>query len=403
MTRRRAATLAILGVVLALGAGTACSSDSDNEPAAPASTTTTTPSSPAPYAETGPYAVGFTAQELPDGRRVVVWYPAQPGQTDGHPQQTIDLAGMLTPELQKLIPAEQRVKYRGNAYRDAPPATDAAPYPVVIFSHGFAGYPEQSLDITTHLASWGFVVAAPNHVDRSLDGILGTAGRGVEAKDDVAVLQDTIELVEQQSAGDGILGGLADPDRVVAAGHSAGAGATYRFASADPRVKAWIAYSVGLGGRSGPPPAAPKQPGMVMLGTTDGIIEPAASEQVYAGMNAPKYLVRIGDAGHLVFSDICLIGRSAGGITAIAKSLNLPIPEELLKLGSDGCEDTHPPVEKEFPAIDQLTVAFFRNALGIDEQPVGLDTGAVTDLGTDVTVESNTGAAGGASTTTSTG
>jgi hypothetical protein len=141
---------------------------------------------------------------------------------------------------------------------------------------------------------------------------------------------------------------------------------------------------------------------MVMLGTTDGIIEPAASEQVYAGMNAPKYLVKIGDAGHLVFSDICLIGRSSGGITAIAKSLDLPIPEELLKLGSDGCEDTHPPVEKAFPAIDQLSLAFFRNALGIDEEPVGLDTEAVSGLGADVTVESNTGNSS-ASTTTGTG
>jgi predicted dienelactone hydrolase len=261
----------------------------------------------------------------------------------------------------------------------------------VIFSHGFAGYPEQSLDITTHLASWGFVVAAPDHVERSLDGILGTAGRGVPKTDDVAVLQATLDLVEQGSRGDGVLQGLADPQRVVASGHSAGAGAAYRFASADPRVKAWISYSVGFGGRGGPPPAAPEKPGMVMLGTTDGIIEPAASERVYAGMNPPKHLVEIGDGGHLVFSDICLIGRSAGGITAIAKSLDLPIPPELLKLGSDGCESTHPPVEEAFPAIDQLTVAFFRNALGIDEQPVGLDTESVAGLGADVTVESATG------------
>jgi predicted dienelactone hydrolase len=385
----RVAAFAALAVVLATA--TACSSDSSDNPAAPATSTTSTPSSPAPYAEPGPYAVGFTAHELDDGRRVVVWYPAEPGETDGHELETIDLAGMLTPELQKLIPAEQRVKYQGNAYENAPPATEAAPYPVVIFSHGYAGYPEQSLDITTHLASWGFVVAAPDHVERSLDGILGTAGRGVAKMDDVAVLQATLDLVEESSRQDGVLRGLADPQRVVTSGHSAGAGAAYRFASADPRVKAWISYSVGLGGRGGPPPAAPKKPGMVMLGTTDGIIEPAASEHVYAGMNPPKYLVKVGDGGHLVFSDICLIGRRSGGITAIAKALNLPIPPELLKLGSDGCESTHPPVEQAFPAIDQLTVAFFRNALGIDEQAVGLDTEAVDGLGADVTVEAETG------------
>src|SRR5262245_21987694 len=64
---------------------------------------TTTPSSPAPYAEPGPYAVGFTTQQLADGRRVVVWYPADRDGAESHEQETIDLAGMLTPELQKLI------------------------------------------------------------------------------------------------------------------------------------------------------------------------------------------------------------------------------------------------------------------------------------------------------------
>ena len=127
-----------------------------------------------------------------------------------------------------------------------------------------------------------------------------------------------------------------------------------------------------------------------MLATKDGILSPASSVKVYDGMNDPKYLVKIANAGHLVFSDICLIGRSSGGITAIAKQLNLPIPDELLKLGSDGCTSDHPPVEKAFPAIDQLSVAFLRNALGIDAQPVGLDTEAVKGLGADVTVESET-------------
>ena len=381
--------VAFVSVLAALTTSAACSS-SAKPAASTATTTTSTPRSPAPYAKPGPYAVGFTTLHLADDRRVVVWYPAAPDGTSGHAQETIDLAGMLNPTLQAMVPAEDRVKYRGNAYADAPPATDAAPYPVVIFSHGFAGYPEQSLDITTHLASWGFVVAAPDHVERSLDGILGTAAKGVTKMDDVAVLQATLDEVEQRSKDDGVLHGLVDPARVVASGHSAGAGAAYRFASADPRVKAWISYSVGFGGEGGTAPAAPKKPGMVMLGTKDGIIDPTASEKVYAGMNPPKYLVKVGGAGHLVFSDICLIGRSSGGIVAIAKALELPIPDELLKLGSDGCTSDHPPVEKAFPAIDQLTVAFFRNALGIDRQPVGLDTQAVSGLGADVTVESNT-------------
>ena len=103
-------------------------------------------------------------------------------------------------------------------------------------------------------------------------------------------------------------------------------------------------------------------------------------------MNAPKYLVEIPRAGHLVFSDICLIGRSKGGVIGIVKAIKLPIPTELLKLGSDGCTSDHPKPETAFPAINQLSVAFFRSALGIDVQPVGLSTVAVKDLGGNVTV-----------------
>ncbi len=378
--RSRGLIVALLGAAL-IAAGCAGSSK-----AVPTATTRPVPADPAPYAKRGSFAVGYTTLHLAGGRRVVVWYPADPATTAGHTAETIDIASLLSPALQAKIPAGRRPLYKADAFENAPAATTPGRYPLVVFSHGFAGYPEQSVSLTTHLASWGFVVAAPDHVERSLDGLLGTATQGVPKSTDLAVLQATLDLVLETSSGPGVLHGLVDPDRVVAAGHSAGAGAAYQFASADPRVKAWISYSVGFGGQGGPAPAAPKKPGMVMLGTTDGIIPKASSEQVYAGMSAPKYLAEIPGAGHLVFSDICLIGRSQGGVIGIVKAIKLPIPAELLKLGSDGCTSDHPPVEKAFPAIDQLSVGFFRWALRIDAQPVGLSTAAVAGLGGSVTV-----------------
>jgi predicted dienelactone hydrolase len=384
--RGRAAAAALLLSVSMFAA--ACSSSPTKSTGTSVTTTTTAGSAaaPAPYAKAGPYAVGYTTLHLAGGRRVVVWYPARPGSTKGHPQETIDIASFLSPALQAKIPAGDRPLYTTNAYENAPAATSPGKYPLVVFSHGFAGFPEQSVSLTTHLATWGFVVAAPDHIERSLDGLLGTAAVGVTKTTDLAVLRATTDLVVQASAGSGILAGLVDPARIVTAGHSAGAGAAYRFASADPRVKAWISYAVGFGGRAGPAPPAPNKPGMVMLGTADGIIAPTASEHVYAGMHSPKYLVEIGGAGHLVFSDICLIGRSAGGVVGIARAIKLPLPPSLFKLGSDGCTPDHPPVEKAFPAIDQLSVAFFRSALHIDSAPVGLDTAAVAGLGATVTV-----------------
>jgi dienelactone hydrolase len=380
---QRSVVVFVCGVVALAGAG--CSGSSKST--VTATTTTTVPADSAPYAKKGPYGVGFTTLKLAGGRRVVVWYPADPKTTAGHRRQSIDIASMLNPDLQSRVPAEDRVKYTDDAFANAPGATTPGQYPIVVFSHGFAGYPEQSVTLTTHLASWGFVVAAPNHVERSLDGLLGTASTGVPKSTDVAVLQATLDLVVKASSGTGVLRGLVDPFRVVAAGHSAGAGATYRFASADPRVKAFITYSVGFGGQGGAAPTAPKQPGMVMLATADGIIPAASSVKVYDGMNDPKYLVKVAKAGHLVFSDICLIARSKGGITGIAKAINLPIPADLLRLGSDGCFKPHPLPETAFPAINQLSVGFFRWALHIDPEPVGLTTAAVAGLGGNVTVK----------------
>ncbi|MEO9223667.1 MAG: dienelactone hydrolase family protein [Acidimicrobiales bacterium] len=345
-------------------------------------------SSKAPYAKAGPHAVGFTTLELAGGRKVFVWYPAAKDHIAGHAQEEVDIASLLSPALQAKIPPEDHVKYPANAYADAPAATGKGAYPLVLFSHGYAGFPEQSVSLTSHLASWGYVVAAPDHVERSLDGLLGTAGAGVPKSTDPQVLSATIDLLENTSKQPGILQGLVDPVRIAVTGHSAGASAAYQTASADPRVKGFISYAVGFGGsNNAAPPAAPIKPGMVMTGTADGVIPPSADEQVYAGMHPPKYFVKIAGAGHLVFSDICLIGRANGGIVGIAKALNLPIPADLLKLGSDGCGPNYPPPEKAFPAINQLSVAFLRFVFGQDRSPVGLDTAAVGGLGAQVTVQ----------------
>jgi len=375
-TRRWIAALAVVALCVA---GTACGSSPSASPPKPA----------ARYAAKGPYPVGYTTLHLADGRRVVVWYPAESGSTAGHPRENVDITSLLAPALQAKVPASDRVLYPADAFQDAPAATKTA-FPLILFSHGYAGFPEQSVTLTTHLASWGFVVAAPDHVERSLDGLLGTASVGIPTQSDPVVLQNTLDLLEASSGTAGLLHGLVDPQRVAVIGHSAGAGAAYETASIDPRIRSWISYAVSLGigtGGTAAPPAPPNKPGMVMTGTADGIIPAADSEAVYAGMNSPKYLVTIAGAGHLVFSDICLIGGSKGGITGIAKALNLPIPASLLKLGSDGCQAPHPPVAKAFPAIDQLTVAFLRWSLGIDPQPVGMTTQAVSGLGAAVTVQ----------------
>ena len=173
---------------------------------------------PRPTRRPGPYAVGYTTLHLAGGRRVVVWYPAQPGGELRATRRRRSTSRHAEPGAAEADPARRPRALQGQRVRGRAGRATTGGYPLVIFSHGFAGYPEQSVSLTTHLASWGFVVAAPDHVERSLDGLLGTAAQGVPKSTDLAVLQATLDLARERLERAGLLHGLVDPNAVVAAG-----------------------------------------------------------------------------------------------------------------------------------------------------------------------------------------
>lgn len=355
------------------GDATTAPADADGGPDA----TTVTPAGVdqlAEWGDRGPHGVGSVQLDL-GGRRTVVWYPAVEGAGTEEPTETFDITGLLGPDLQAQVPADQRVQHPIAARPGAEPAT-GGPFPVVLFSHGFAGFPEQSAGLTTHLASWGYVVAATDHVERSLSGLLGGAAEGVAAQADDAVLSDLLDLVALQGDDPASpLSGLVDLEHVAAAGHSAGAGAAYTVATTDERIDAVVAYSL----RGPDDVAVPTVPGLVMYGDADATIEPEVTRAAYEAMASPRYLLEIVDAGHLVFSDVCLIGADRGGIVAIVETIGLDIPDDMLRLASDGCQDDLPPVEDAAPAIDAVSVAFLRVYLdGDDGAAASLVPDAVT-------------------------
>ncbi|MEZ5383561.1 MAG: dienelactone hydrolase family protein [Microthrixaceae bacterium] len=384
LSRSSRPVLLVIALASLLVAGS-CSSTDEPDGGEPTTTTAAAADGPteAAYAERGSHQVGTMAFSLDDGRRVQAWYPATDEAAE-LPKETFDIAGLLNPDLQAQIPEDKRPIYEINAHPDADAASDG-PYPVVLFSHGFAGFPEQSADLVTHLASWGFVVIAPDHVERSLSGQLGVAAQGIDPREDPEVLSASLDTA-LALPDDSPLTGLLDEGQVTVAGHSAGAGAAYRTASSDDRIKAFIAYSVGNRLEDGEePPPVPEVPGMVMAGTSDGIIPFATSEEVYQGMNPPKYLVTIEGAGHLVFSDICLVGKDMGGLVGLIDEVGLDLPEQITRLASDGCEDDQLDPARAFSAMDHLSVAFLRSSLGIDAEPVGLDPD-VTENFADATI-----------------
>ncbi len=210
--------------------------------------------------------------ELTDGEvPITVFYPGLEGSEAGQPPATYD--------LRKWLPPGEAAKVAGlpiftmPAYEGLPPADpDGGPYPLVLFSHGLAGYRLQSSFLTSHLASWGFVVAAVEHPYRNLTAVFGdlsafAALLGTDDSPDVGQLLGAIDVVQTASAAPtGPLAGLAvDTTRVGAVGHSLGGFAVFA-AARDPRITSYVAFAFPVGGSFVEPTTPPTASGAPATG-----------------------------------------------------------------------------------------------------------------------------------------
>ena len=336
---------------------------------------------PTSFTVPGPYGVGETTLTLPtDHAPVEVWYPATAADVAGQPEATYDVSEWLPPALKKLLPAGFSVTYPSGGVRGV--AVAPGRFPLVVFSHGYAGFRDQSTFLTARLASWGFVVAAPDHDSRDLTEVLGgVAATGeTEKTTDVQDLEATIALMrfkDTQPANSSVFHGHIDTALVGAVGHSAGGGAVEALAAADKHVTTFIGLAgatVGSFGqtRHGAASIVPRQPGMLMVGTFDHVVDEPGIVNAYNRMHAPKRLVLVANAGHLVFADICEVGSGQGGLLAIANELHVPVPASLVPLATDGCQppDVQPPTA--WPLVWQAVTAQLRHVFGFDHSTAGL-------------------------------
>jgi predicted dienelactone hydrolase len=334
------------------------------------------------FTKPGPFAVGETTLTLPtDGAPVEVWYPATQASVAGKPEATYDVSTWLPPALQKLIPSGfTGSTFPSGGVRDV--AVASGRFPLVLFSHGFAGFRDQSDFLTSFLATWGFVVAAPDHYSRDLTEILGGPTGATAKTTDVQDLEAAVTLLaHQNAAAGGPLHGHVDTTKVGAVGHSDGGVAVEALAAVDPKVATFIGLAgatVGLPGnpRHRPDSIVPHQPGLLMSGTADTVVPTAGMVTAYDKMHAPKRLILVKGAGHLVFADICEIGAGQGGLLAIANILKVPIPDSLKPLATDGCDAPDLPVTQGWPVVRQAVIAQLRHVFGFDASTAGL-TGLV--------------------------
>ncbi len=325
----------------------------------------------AAYASHGPFEVGVTTVQLSD-RKMEVWYPVDPADIGTAPRDEYFIRDYVSSQLDALIPADVNPPYVTDATRGVPASPDG-PFPLVLFSHGFASYRVQSTFLTTHLASWGFVVVSPDYLERGLRSVLGEPPPVTRADTDVA--DEAIEAARAANLEPGnLLEGRIDGSTVYPVGHSAGGGTTLRLLSR-PDVVSGIPLAAGLGPTQLMDAATllPADADVMWIGARRDSV--AAIDNVRNGFTytaGQRKLVELSGSGHVnAFSDICEIGE--GGAVEIAKAAGIPVPEALLALGNDGCKV---PAFKDspevWPEVRHFVTAELRYRAGIDAEPVGL-------------------------------
>ena len=175
----------------------------------------------AKYAKPGPYRAGVTTLTIGD-RKADVWYPIAPKAARKHHKDVYEIAKWLPRALQDLVASKGvRAPFTTDAYRGVK-VSSRGPFPLVVFAHGFGGYRDQSTFLTTHLATWGFVVASPDFLERGLGAQLGDVPATPRTEKDV--IDSTLAAVRRASArGRGPLTGAVRPHgRIAITGHSAG-------------------------------------------------------------------------------------------------------------------------------------------------------------------------------------
>lgn len=296
---------------------------------------------------TGPYAIGTFTTYLVDESRseiytedpndnrevmVQVWYPA--ASREGEPAQylaDLEVAGPVIAE-QFDLPAFlfNHVNLTDlDVWQDAPAASDGAPFPVIIFSHGLTGIRMQNSTMVRELVSHGYIVGAVDHSYANAltifpDGRIFIydparifpSGRSnpTEANplvrqwaDDMAFLLDTMASWNAEEGN--VLNGRFDLTHVGIFGHSTGGGATLQFCLQDARCQA------GVGLDSWVLPVGdtvlsqgPEQPFM-FISSPDwlGETNKTRGEAIFAGLTQDGYELTLANTAHYDFTDLALL------------------------------------------------------------------------------------------------
>ncbi|GAB4487149.1 MAG: carboxylic ester hydrolase [Anaerolineales bacterium] len=234
------------------------------------------PSLPTPG---GPYAIATRAYELIDYSReefyasipgqprrimVQVWYPAVPPPLGAVPAPWLPEASQNAPLLSDFFKLPKFFfshipLAKTHSYNDLP-VLPGGPYPVLVFSHGWDGFRQQSTYQMEELASRGYIVLAPDYaygamVTRYPNGDVAYNNPAALPKDapseqyEIAArklvaqwsddIRYTLDYFSAQNAdASSPFYQTLNLEKIGAFGHSTGGGATIQFCATDPRCRA---------------------------------------------------------------------------------------------------------------------------------------------------------------------
>lgn len=328
----------------------------------------------------GPYDVGVTTITInADGERPLtldVWFPlADAGDAPLH-QYT-------------LIP---------DVFYESPVAVTAAadqiapdgPFPLVVYSHGSGGLRYIASYYTEAIASYGYVVAAPDHTgNTAADRLLGAEAEfdvtALDRPNDVgSVINAMLDPTSTETAG---FVAAVDPESIAVTGHSFGGFTALAVAGgyenplgsfvADDRIDAIIplAPATGDGTRlmSDAGLESIQVPTLVVAGTNDQTtpVEPNVTRIWDLAKSEPLVRVELVDAQHQSFTDVCDYQTF---LPTLGDAVPQPVLDTINGQASEGCA----PGDMDIERAEELTNTFAINFL----ESVFRDAELITDVDT---------------------
>lgn len=395
---RQTITTILTGAVCTLGlfAAAACSDSNDSGPAATEATSTAAPTStvapttaapttvadtapatvPADvelFTERGPFGVGVITISLGD-RSTEVYYPIDAASVGDTPTDEFLTKSIFPENLAALVPPALNATFNVGAFRDVPAAEGS--FPVVIYSHGYGGYRQIANSYLAHLASWGFVAASTDHLER---GIASQLGGGAPSFDDTDLedVKRTIAALRTENAkAGGLLEGRVKADSIGIAGHSAGSRTTLRAANTNDDIDVFVSISGALSFMGEAAQAVPAKPGLVIAANDDKVVTVDKSRSIYDALGSPRYWVNIANAGHNSFTDICPNVLEQGGLEQLR-----PFLGQFVDLAQDGCMAGVTDPGLVMRLLGHYTIAFMRTYLAATDTTKSLVTDITPALG----------------------